>query len=312
MQTPLPDAQILLKRLSQGDSIAFWELWIPHQNYLYHCCLIWMDKNAMDAQDALSQTLLKAWVKLPLHAEKIINFRAWLVRFTHNLCMDIHRERSRKEIGMNAAESDQPDLLSSEMKINVRSAVDALPLRLRAPFTMRFEQELSYLNISRRLDISIDNVYKRISQARSILKPQMQECLSEENDSDCLEISFTSVNKEGVTKGNLNKESQQKVQQNLLTQSGADDEVLYRQGMQCLYCQSTDICKNGHRRGKQNYHCHHCDRQFINSYSSKGYPSEMRERCLKLSANGMGCRAIGRKTGISHNTVSTWVKQNAT
>ncbi|WP_444980439.1 IS1/IS1595 family N-terminal zinc-binding domain-containing protein [Microseira wollei] len=76
--------------------------------------------------------------------------------------------------------------------------------------------------------------------------------------------------------------------------------------------QSTHICKNGHRRGKQNYLCQKCDRQFLDSCSPKGYPPEVRERCLKLYADGMGCRAIGRETGVSHNTVINWVKQETT
>jgi transposase len=35
----------------------------------------------------------------------------------------------------------------------------------------------------------------------------------------------------------------------------------------------------------------------------------VRERCLKLHVDGMGCRAIGRETGVSHNTVINWVRQ---
>ena len=47
--------------------------------------------------------------------------------------------------------------------------------------------------------------------------------------------------------------------------------------MKCPRCQSTHIRKNGHRRGKQNYQCKDCDRQFIESYSTKGYSSEVKE-----------------------------------
>jgi RNA polymerase sigma-70 factor (ECF subfamily) len=101
MQTPRSDTQILLKNPSKGDSTIFWELWLLHQGYLYHCCLKWMDRDVTDAQDALSQTMLKAWDKLPLYAEKITNLKAWLTRFSHNLCMDIHREHGRKEIGID-------------------------------------------------------------------------------------------------------------------------------------------------------------------------------------------------------------------
>jgi methyl coenzyme M reductase gamma subunit len=40
-----------------------------------------------------------------------------------------------------------------------------------------------------------------------------------------------------------------------------------------------------------------------------GYPSVVKEHCLKLYLNGMGFRAIERVTGVNHNTVINWVKQ---
>jgi transposase-like protein len=59
-----------------------------------------------------------------------------------------------------------------------------------------------------------------------------------------------------------------------------------------------------------NYYCKNCDRQFIHSHSVKGYSSEMKECCLNLYFEGMSYRAIERETGVSHNTVINWVKQN--
>ncbi len=58
--------------------------------------------------------------------------------------------------------------------------------------------------------------------------------------------------------------------------------------MNCPYCASNHIRKNGHRRRKQNYICVNCDvrsapqrfRQFIKSYSKRGYNDEIKEQCL--------------------------------
>jgi RNA polymerase sigma factor (sigma-70 family) len=302
----------LLESLSQGDSGAFWELWFLHQDYLYQCCLEWMGGDVTDAQDAMSQAMLKAWDRLPLHAHKIINLKAWLARFVHNLCMDIHRERGRKEIGIDNIESPASELLSSEIKIAIRSVIEALPIRLQSPFVMRFEQDLSCLDIAQKLNISLDNVYKRISQARAILKPQMQKYLSEEEDSDCLEISLSWINTQEATEANLNQGIQQDLLATMFTQVEAGSEALRNRGMQCLYCLSTHMSKNGNRRGKQNYLCQQCDRQFVDSYSTKGYSPEVRECCLKLFADGMGYREIGRKIGVSHNTIKNWVNRAAT
>ncbi|WP_448272719.1 IS1 family transposase [Nostoc sp. DSM 114160] len=81
--------------------------------------------------------------------------------------------------------------------------------------------------------------------------------------------------------------------------------------MNCPNCASTHIRKNGHRRGKQNYICVRCDRQFVESYSKRGYSDEIKRQCLTMYVNGTGFRAIERQTGVNHNTVIQWVKQAA-
>ncbi len=81
--------------------------------------------------------------------------------------------------------------------------------------------------------------------------------------------------------------------------------------MNCPHCASNLIRKNGHRRGKQNYICVDCDRQFIESYSKRGYDDEIKHRCLTMYVNGIGFRAIERLTGVNHNTVINWVKEVA-
>lgn len=81
------------------------------------------------------------------------------------------------------------------------------------------------------------------------------------------------------------------------------------QSQECPYCESKHISKNGRRHNKQRYICKECGKQFLESYSPKGYPEEVKQKCLDLYRGGMGFRAIEKKTGISHNTVINWVKQ---
>ena len=79
--------------------------------------------------------------------------------------------------------------------------------------------------------------------------------------------------------------------------------------MQCPYCSSTHICKNGHRRGKQNHICAVCGRQFIDQYQPQGYSNDVKRLCLKMYVNGMGIRGISRVTDIAHTTILEWMKQ---
>ena len=303
------EEQLFLKRLCQGDRAVFWQLWLPYQDCLQKKCLIWMNGNVEDAEDAFSQITLKAWEQLFIHADRVTHLQAWLMRFTYNFCMDIHRAKNRKAIAVDNIEEfaevtiviESPELspLSSEVEITMHLAIEALPMRLSLAFLMRFEEEMSYADIAQKLNISRDNVYKRISQARAILKPQMMAYYSEDKEFSFLEFSLRSIEKEPQVENTINLD----LSPHLST------EIVPPQCMECRYCQSLHVRKNGKKRGKQNCYCKNCDRQFIESYSLRGYEAEIKERCLALYADGLAFRAIGRKMGIPHTTVINWVKE---
>ncbi len=68
--------------------------------------------------------------------------------------------------------------------------------------------------------------------------------------------------------------------------------------MQCPEYQSTHINKNGHKKGKQNYICVSCKRQFVNDYQSqRGYSEEVKRECLKMYVNGTGLFHSGQPVG---------------
>src|SRR5919199_1259476 len=172
---------------------GFWRLWEQYRDYLYRCCLKWMGGNPIDAEEALSLAMLKAWDKLPDYAGKITNLRGWLTSLTRNLCIDIHRERRRKTRQMESIEEvvvkgneavissfDSPELgiLRQELGQYIRRAIDSLSPGLRTPFILRYYHQISYQDIAQKLALSVDNVYKRIQQAREILQKRLSRYLS--------------------------------------------------------------------------------------------------------------------------------------
>jgi AcrR family transcriptional regulator/transposase-like protein len=78
--------------------------------------------------------------------------------------------------------------------------------------------------------------------------------------------------------------------------------------MICPDCQSDRVAKNGRQQGKQRYVCRGCGRQFLDRYTQRGYPLEVRQQCLDLHKAGIGFREIERQTGVDCNTVINWVK----
>jgi AcrR family transcriptional regulator len=78
--------------------------------------------------------------------------------------------------------------------------------------------------------------------------------------------------------------------------------------MICPACQSDRVAKNGRQQGKQRYVCKECRRQFLDRYTPRGYPQEVRQKCLDLYAQGIGFREVERRTGVNCNTVINWVR----
>ncbi|AOX01293.1 hypothetical protein BJP34_19275 [Moorena producens PAL-8-15-08-1] len=183
----------LLEKLSTGDRTAFWPLWEQYQDYLYHRCCSWMGGNRSQAQDALSEIMLKAWEKLPKFAAKITNLKGWLTKFAHNFCIDCHRENNSGAIGVENLEAiavaegnglvtefDTPGqiLEKRELLQVIRSALEDLPENQREVCLLHFEQELSYQEIAQRLDISNNTVRKRIQRARQKLQQPLHTYLA--------------------------------------------------------------------------------------------------------------------------------------
>ena len=72
---------VLLRRIAQGDTKAFWEVWGKYrEECLTRYSLQWMAGNRADAEDALSQSGLKAWKHLTDAPRDIQCLQSWLTR----------------------------------------------------------------------------------------------------------------------------------------------------------------------------------------------------------------------------------------
>ncbi|MFC1673595.1 RNA polymerase sigma factor [Pseudomonadota bacterium] len=91
-----------------GDPFAhFWDVWIEHHDYLFKQSMRFMSGNMADAEDALSQAMLKG--SQHFDAATIRNERAWLTRLVHNACMDQHRSRKRQYRLSEEINGDDPE-----------------------------------------------------------------------------------------------------------------------------------------------------------------------------------------------------------
>jgi predicted Zn finger-like uncharacterized protein len=79
--------------------------------------------------------------------------------------------------------------------------------------------------------------------------------------------------------------------------------------MNCPHCQTANIVKNGtSRHGHQRWRCQRCKKTFGETDRRLVAP-ETKEAALAQYLEGVGQRATERLLGVSHNSITNWVKK---
>lgn len=156
-----------------------------HKKKIYNYA-IYMLKNRMDAEDITQEVLLRTWKNI--NNFNFLAAKAWVMRTTHNLCIDLIRKNKSiyyREIQIEENHSEEiPDLelnnnpektvdkLTSE-KI-VKEAIENLPEQLKSVFVLYEIQEFKYKEISEMLDIPLNTVKVNILRARRQLQKELK------------------------------------------------------------------------------------------------------------------------------------------
>lgn len=159
----------------------FDEVWREHQPYVLAICQSILP-NPADAEDALSEIALRAWLRLPAR-DGLRNPRGWLARLARNRCIDLRRQALRAgpseslealtEDGLSlpsAAVVPEQSLLEADHLRRITRRLHALPPALREPAVLHFEQELGYPALAAELGITQENARKRIQKVRLLLR----------------------------------------------------------------------------------------------------------------------------------------------
>ena len=151
------------------ESSKFDYLVDQHKNKIFNYSL-YMLKNSMDAEDITQEVMIRIW-----HNINKFNFlaaRAWIMRTTHNLCIDYLRRNSKqnsREISIDNNLSERieekrntvlPDesLSNALMDKKIKNAIETLSEKLKSPFVLFELQGFKYKEISKILDIPISSV----------------------------------------------------------------------------------------------------------------------------------------------------------
>jgi RNA polymerase sigma-70 factor, ECF subfamily len=176
----------LIAAASAGDETAFRDLAECYRRELHvHCYR--MLGSVHDAEDALQETLLRAWRHLS-GFEGRSSFRAWLYRIATNVCLAALDKRTElqpvreepavitpypeawlDELPSEAAEPGARYDLRESVQLALLAAIQALPPRQRAALLLRDVLGFSAKEVGQLLDVSAASVHSAVRRARVTL-----------------------------------------------------------------------------------------------------------------------------------------------
>ena len=155
-----------------------------HKDRIYNYSL-YMLRNRMDAEDITQEVMIRTWQNI-----KKFNFtsaRAWIMRTTHNLCIDYLRKNQlsfQREMPIDSEKENyledksnegNPANVTSKKMIGskIKSAIENLPEKLKSPFVLYELEGFKYREISKILDIPLNTVKVNLLRARKFLQNEL-------------------------------------------------------------------------------------------------------------------------------------------
>lgn len=162
-----------------------------HKNRIYSYSYLMM-RNRMDADDITQEVLIRIWKNIDNF--NINKAKSWIMRTTHNLCLDYLRQRQSatkrfieidetfennfKEVGVL---SDPEISLRREIiKSKIKEAIEQLPELLKSVFVLYELEGMKYREIGEVMNIPINSVRVYLLRARKKLQIELKELVNEE------------------------------------------------------------------------------------------------------------------------------------
>jgi RNA polymerase sigma-70 factor (ECF subfamily) len=167
----------LIARSKRGDHAAYRTLVDRYKDSGYRLAVTVL-RNPADAEDALQEAFIKAYVYLDSYSSKY-RFYTWFSTIVRNVALSHLKARDwvvtplpdEAVRPLRAAVEDSPELaaLASSRADLVRDAVRVLPERYRRVLVLRYWHDLSYEEIAAVTQQSLGAVKTQIHRAKALL-----------------------------------------------------------------------------------------------------------------------------------------------
>ncbi len=180
--------EVLIKSALQGDQEAYKALLERHKHAIYHI-VYKIVHNSEEAADLVQETFMKAFSSLSSYRFEY-RFSTWLYRIAANNAIDFLRKRKIEALSLDrpvetkdgSVELQLPDwthnpefdFTRKQRRISIDEAIQSLPEKYREVIVYRHNDDKSYDEIAKILDIPVGTVKARIFRARELLKKKLK------------------------------------------------------------------------------------------------------------------------------------------
>lgn len=160
-----------LVELAKADPEAFGELYERYVKRIYNY-VYYRTGNHHDAEDLTARVFQRALTHIPKYQNRGVPFSAWLYRIAHNLVVNWHRDRKRRQVisiddlALSTLKSDAPEAFAEkqEEQALLLSAIKRLPQDRQQLLMFKFVDKLSNAEIGEimgRSEGAIKSLYHR-------------------------------------------------------------------------------------------------------------------------------------------------------
>lgn len=175
-----PNDSELMQRVCDGDEDAFAAIVDRYKNQLVNY-LTHLVRSRERAEDVAQESFVRLYQNAERYRDHV-RIAPYLFRIATNFTIsEMRREKRwrlllpRLDAGMTKlAQPPDAGLLSDEVQRKVSAALQALPLKFRAPLALYEIDEWSYDDIARALGCRLGTVKSRIARARELMRRQLE------------------------------------------------------------------------------------------------------------------------------------------